>query len=750
MAYRGRPSKGCEPCRARKVKCDETKPACRRCLKGSHECRYRDQGDLLFRNQTAFAAQRAEDSWRKRAKCHQRTLSASSDSQQSPASESISPVTRTRQASTTDTIYEDHADYGVSISALSLVPELAPDLRRAAYERFLYDFVILEAPNRPPDEPSDSLWSFIPVLYERAAADSCVATIVDAVAYVNFANRCDAPHAEALGEECLGKATVLLSKMIADKRLARTDEALCSVYLMGVYENISSQQRQGTYIAHSNGANALVNMRSIEEFYSNPVSARLYEVAYSQMLLGNLHAGKPPPLPVNDALNVRQHLPSMYNQTGIFVMQLIHREARLHAKWHEIKQSAHPPTTRRDLSELLQAALDLDAQYQNWENNKPAIWDYSATPNTPATRATYPRVWQALILGARGAPQEIHAYPNLKRCWVWGFYRTSRMFLLRDLLEMLNWMARLPAADPLTNAPLPSHFASPFPLADQVAAVGFSRAALRAHRVRATGALVGVIEKSCSAILGSLTVEVYGKWDGDVMGMRGYINLWPLGIMDAVLCSGLVPDSSAVPTHSNHGYGRNGSVGSDTSTGYTITPIAALSPAPAVLSAPQTPLPVPDVLTQNMHHPYPPITRDPSLVAPRKTHIFDSSAPHYYDAPPGDETGAEEFEEAWAARRGSKDTRNGRRVSGSRHTATTAPTATTATTAPTATSTAVREVEGIDIPARRQWLNALLYYGAVELGIKKGLYVPVTEGWVGVVRGVVEGALGEGEGEGEG
>lgn len=50
-------------------------------------------------------------------------------------------------------------------------------------------------------------------------------------------------------------------------------------------QNISSQQRQGTFIAHSNGANALVNMRTPEQWYSNPVSARLYEVAYSQMVI---------------------------------------------------------------------------------------------------------------------------------------------------------------------------------------------------------------------------------------------------------------------------------------------------------------------------------------------------------------------------------------------------------------------------------------------------------------------------------
>lgn len=63
-----------------------------------------------------------------------------------------------------------------------------------------------------------------------------MATVVHAVSYINFANRCNAPHAETLAEECLGKGILLLSKMIGDKKLAASNEALCSVYLMGVYE----------------------------------------------------------------------------------------------------------------------------------------------------------------------------------------------------------------------------------------------------------------------------------------------------------------------------------------------------------------------------------------------------------------------------------------------------------------------------------------------------------------------------------
>jgi hypothetical protein len=409
----------------------------------------------------------------------------------------------------------------------------------------------------------------------------------------------------------------------------------------------------------------------------------------------------------------------MYNQAGLFVMQLIHREARLHAKWHEIKQSASPPTTRRDLAELLQAALDLDQKYQTWETTIPLIWRYKMEPNTPEVRATYEGKWQRLILSGRGAPEEIHSYSNLKRCWVWGFYRTSRIFLLRDLLEILNWMFRLPDADPVSIAPLSPHFASPFPLENQVAPVTFDSTALRIHHSFATAHLVAVIEKSCSAILGSFTVPVYGKSYDDVMGMRGYVNLWPLGIMDAVLRSGLVPDSQAASTPPS-------------STGYS--PPQSSSPAP-----------VPDVLTRNMHHPYPtpgytttattttqsPPTgifkkeeeeeqEEPSFLAPLipgapherhsfthprppaynptapKTHIFDSSAPHPYDLPLP--LPSLDFE--------------------------------------------ITPQRKIDVQARREWINAMLFYAARELGIKKGMYVPLTEGLLEVVRGRVGGALG--------
>lgn len=195
------------------------------------------------------------------------------------------------------------------------------------------------------------------------------------------------------------------------------------------------------------------------------------------------------------------------------------------------------------------------------------------------------------------------------------------------------------------------------------------------------------------------------------MGMRGYVNLWPLGIMDAVLRSGLVPDSQSPPAH---------------------------RAAPPHAS----PAPVPDVLSMNMHAPYPtpayaphhpnavkledeflPNAPLPSYTyakrpvpkynpAAPKTHIFDSSAPHPYDHP----VPQIELDGAATIYRAADHS---------------------------AAFLGFEEINActpaIDVAARREWLNAMLYYAASRLGIKKGLYVPLTEGLLPVVRGRVDG-----------
>lgn len=118
---------------------------------------------------------------------------------------------------------------------MSTSSRIGPDLRRLAFERFVYDFVVFEPPSKPPGGLNEAIWEYIPTMYHRAPRESCLAVTVDAVSYANFANRCHAPQAQALSEECLGRAIKLIQEAIADKEQALTDASLCAVYLLGVF-----------------------------------------------------------------------------------------------------------------------------------------------------------------------------------------------------------------------------------------------------------------------------------------------------------------------------------------------------------------------------------------------------------------------------------------------------------------------------------------------------------------------------------
>lgn len=421
-----------------------------------------------------------------------------------------------------------------------------------------------------------------------------------------------------------------------------------------------------------------------------------------------------------DVVSAQQYLPKIYSNSNVFVVNLIWREALLHAKWHEMKQSDSPPTSRVDLQEILQTALDLDGEFQAWETTIPPSWRYQLDPNTPEIRSTYDAKWQKLVLGSRGAPEEIHSYSSLKICWVWGFYRTSRIFLLRDLLEILNWMFRLPEPDPFVLPMDMTRNGSSFTaVSNDPSVIDLDNMALRIRHSFATVHMVNIIEKSCSAILGNFTVPMYTKSSEDVAGIRGYVCLWALGTMDAVLGSGLVPDlrapnsppdtvhsSPQTPTFPRApGLAGKGSVSFNSAPQYMPTPFnSGYAPATHWTDFPSLP-PTPTTGQPHLVEPTP-ILHTPNIIqsttrpvfaySANKNHIFDSNPPHPYDFP---------------------------------------------VNLPTLDFN-ITKPKTIDTAARREWLNSMLYYIGTELGIKKALHVPLTEGYMPIVKPSVDHILG--------
>ncbi|KAH7125100.1 hypothetical protein B0J11DRAFT_549974 [Dendryphion nanum] len=524
MSYRGRPSKGCESCRARKVKCDETKPSCNRCSKSGHDCKYRDQADLLFRNQTALAAQKAEDSWRKRSKSHQRTASTASTnsnkqggsspgSSYSPKSSQQSPTSFKRESPKRETAPEISVS-SLNLNSLAIGLDIQPDLRRQAYERFLYDFVAEQAAENDPGGSPNALWDFIPVLYDRSQEGSCFATVIDALSYFNFAARCNAPHAQVLAEEAHGRSLQLIHSSILDKNLAPTDEALGSVLMMSVYETLATPKKTNVFSAHKDGANALLQLRSLEDMFSNSLSTRLYEMIFWQTLVANLANGTPPQISPQNIVLARQYLPGMYSTYGIHIIHIIHNTATLHATWTKLKTGPKPTSNRLELRDLLR------------DHNTPE-WQYDIFPNIPEHRTALDPKLANLVCASNGAPDKLHGYCSLRRAWVYSFYRCSRIILLRDLLEIMNAMLELPVPpyDPTrSNTKL------------------LDTASIQMQHDLATTNLATFIEKASAAVISGFTTPVQGRNGEDIMCMRGYVSLWSLGVMNAVLRDGLIPD----------------------------------------------------------------------------------------------------------------------------------------------------------------------------------------------------------------
>lgn len=310
--------------------------------------------------------------------------------------------------------------------------------------------------------------------------------------------------------------------------------------------------------------------------------------------------------------------------------------------------------------------------------------------NTPEARSTHEPRWRDLILGGRGAPEEIHSYATLKKCWFWMFYRTSRLFLLRDQVEILNWMFRLPEST-TNSAPLDSRNpAIPRPWDDVTLSI---------HHALATSHMVTIIEKSCSAILGPFTVSIYGKSNDDVVGMRGYTSFWSLGVMDAVLQSGLVPDAGSPPTLPSSTTVRPDLLGSSGFPQFRSQPTHNLSTATSNaqdfprLADLQSPYQAPPASTATpAEKPPPSSSASPVDLKPRRKHPFESKDPHPYDLP---------------------------------------------TNMPSLDLSIVKPLR-IDVAARREWIHKLLYYMGTKLGIKKGLGVVFAEVYLEISKREVE------------
>lgn len=300
MVNSGGPSRACGTCKKRKVKCDEARPICGRCIKSKRVCLgYRSETDLLFRDQTEHTVTRMSQAQQygiTSAQFPHATTQASCSSFADPripgSEESASPRL---------------TDLTVPVCLSSSIQEIAN-----AY--FFRHFVVWKS-----ERHSFCFYQILENAYRRTDAGSTLSVTTEALATMtlakspgNSSRRSDAAKSYARAVRSVGNA-------VADEARARENETLLSVILLSFAETIdamitkhpSVRPRLSSAVsdadppkfhlttaghswgAHASGAYMILRMRGWKDVRSSQESMLLAAFVCVQNLVKAIYTAEP-------------------------------------------------------------------------------------------------------------------------------------------------------------------------------------------------------------------------------------------------------------------------------------------------------------------------------------------------------------------------------------------------------------------------------------------------------------------------
>ena len=234
MPYRGKPSKGCQECRKRKIRCDQRTPGCLNCEKVGRPCPgYRDQTDLMFFDETAGVAEKARKS---------------------------SLPGRTSR-STPDLEKQTSNELRQSASVGDTPRSLSPDLEIQATTFFFDNFAV-------DGEQSMQSRFFADTSSSTTPGPRALMHSIRALGLAGLSRVSEAPQlmrtAEAQYLESIRSMNIALG--IAEE--ARKDSTLLAVLILTIFETVavSESHTLTAWSNHVQGAAALLDARGPEQF----------------------------------------------------------------------------------------------------------------------------------------------------------------------------------------------------------------------------------------------------------------------------------------------------------------------------------------------------------------------------------------------------------------------------------------------------------------------------------------------------
>ena len=415
----GRPSRGCQACKDRKVKvllrsftlriqaltstqCDLSLPSCRRCIRNRRVCPgYPTPTDLTFRN----------------------TLS-------------------------TD-IQGCYRHSSVSFGASPFGP-VSTDWRAEAISLFFHDYVI---------SPSESTIGFgflqcLPTIWNKKGPETLAyREAVSAVALTSFAHRSSLDYLIVQARQRYGKALQLAHGSLQSNQEVTTDTTLATVLCLGFYETISGDRPPwaSEWSSHIDILEHLLHVRRLappDEVGSRQLSCNAHVYLQMRNLSKRIRPSEEAELIVNDP---RQE--ANIRRSGNLVCKVCHFLADANG----VLQAA--PTIDSEsagkISDLLRKGSELDHKLQQWGEQVSGKYRITVLETAPCSPPS--------LSSGTQQQRSVHIYSSASMACLWNLWRCTRIVLLRCLQQLIVRAQHGEMAPIRTSSPADEDQASKLP-----------------------------------------------------------------------------------------------------------------------------------------------------------------------------------------------------------------------------------------------------------------------------------------------
>ncbi|USW52521.1 Putative zn(2)-C6 fungal-type DNA-binding domain, fungal transcription factor [Septoria linicola] len=275
MPFRGRPSRGCETCRRRKIKCDLRETGCEKCEKAGWKCEgYRDLTSLMFHDESDRIIKKvnAQKGTRHRVEHGQASSSSRSTTATTGSTTTSSTTASSPSIGTSELICEaldldSPQDSAVQLSrhnGAACTPSSSPPqgppfstlagLDDIALARFFERYVFKYHDKRDQ--------------WDIEVGNGCLLAAVKALGTADAVKemgrgRCLEAEAQKHYVDAIQKINSALQSPLDRAR----DSTLLAITILGVFESVSGFQRNlDSWREHVNGAASLLQLRGTEQF----------------------------------------------------------------------------------------------------------------------------------------------------------------------------------------------------------------------------------------------------------------------------------------------------------------------------------------------------------------------------------------------------------------------------------------------------------------------------------------------------